>query len=686
NNSSSNASSKKKKGLTRGSKPLPNGKKKNIRVNSWGQPNQANPETNTYSSDIGFQVRMHLLIIYESFKDVHNDRIALVECYDISHVSWLDLKEKIRDVWKMYKYRLNTTLIVGNNPGDVKAYPAPEFVPREDWVKFVDYCNSEKFMAKSKRNKENRAKLIASCTLGRTSMPITRHKLAEERGVTNEEIGRVEVSIPTHTKKDKIIQCPDVIAELQNTMRKDPKSIRTGPNDAIAQVFNVIELIIEIYYYLSIYSYIHIYAEIWQREERWNSGYGCGHEHILGGKSWSIVNENEELRSNNNELKFATEKLRKDLDALPKYVGNILRLKRNTLFVDVLSVKEFPRSLFFRILPKDFDVLCTHPMFGPESGRNGWNGLPFVYDKVRIGRDESRVNRCERFLNIFVQEGCRMEETSCKEHDKNAAESQFITHTVGRLEILDMAFEALKKELFEHENKDFGVTKEKPMLPLLLENGKSPPPILELLLLFQSTLVLPAVRSLFLSCCCSNQTCCCLLLATKLLLAAVRSLLLATEILLAVTTELLLASTAAATTLGKLFTEAKWEILLRSSSSRSSDAMDSCYRYEKKVISPTDNLPSQQAAYHRNEKHQHIDKECRLVGCPWRIVAHGVIVGVDPTDMCHSVALGDDFYKVAIHDIVDGNALLFRPNSNIKRLLDVGIGSFVAWPKSMITF
>ncbi|KAF6162652.1 hypothetical protein GIB67_013266 [Kingdonia uniflora] len=177
------------------------------------------------------------------------------------------------------------------------------------------------------------------------------------------------------------------------------------------------------------------------------------------------------------------------------------RLKRNTLFVDALSVKEFPRSLFFRILPKNFDVLCTHPMFGPESGRNGWNGLPFVYDKVRIGRDESRVNRCERFLNIFVQEGCRMEEMSCKEHDKNAAESQFITHTVGRLEILDMVFEALKKELFEHENKDFGVTKEKPMLPLLLEN------------------------------------------ATKLLLAAVRSLLLATEILLAVTTELLLAVT-----------------------------------------------------------------------------------------------------------------------------------------------
>ncbi|KAF6145307.1 hypothetical protein GIB67_017018 [Kingdonia uniflora] len=103
----------------------------------------------------------------------------------------------------------SNTVDTGNNPRDVKAFLVPEFVPREDWVKFVDYCNAEKFLeyvyAKSKRNKENRAKLIASCTLGRTSMPITHHKLAEERGVIDEEIGRVEVCIPARTKKDKTI-------------------------------------------------------------------------------------------------------------------------------------------------------------------------------------------------------------------------------------------------------------------------------------------------------------------------------------------------------------------------------------------------------------------------------------------------------------------------------------------------
>ncbi|KAG7021221.1 Arogenate dehydrogenase 1, chloroplastic, partial [Cucurbita argyrosperma subsp. argyrosperma] len=172
------------------------------------------------------------------------------------------------------------------------------------------------------------------------------------------------------------------------------------------------------------------------------------------------------------------------------------RLKRNTLFVDVLSVKEFPRNLFLQILPPDFDILCTHPMFGPESGKNGWNDLSFVYDKVRVGNEESRAFRCNCFLDIFSSEGCRMVEMSCYDHDRHAAGSQFITHTMGRvleklslsstpintkgyntlldlvsntsgdsfdlyyglfmynansmeqLERLDLAFEALKKQLF----------------------------------------------------------------------------------------------------------------------------------------------------------------------------------------------------------------------------------------------
>ena len=42
------------------------------------------------------------------------------------------------------------------------------------------------------------------------------------------------------------------------------------------------------------------------------------------------------------------------------------------------------RNVMMTQLPEDCDVLCTHPMFGPESGKFGWQGLPFLYEKVRI--------------------------------------------------------------------------------------------------------------------------------------------------------------------------------------------------------------------------------------------------------------------------------------------------------------
>ncbi|PSS08414.1 Arogenate dehydrogenase [Actinidia chinensis var. chinensis] len=188
-----------------------------------------------------------------------------------------------------------------------------------------------------------------------------------------------------------------------------------------------------------------------------------------------------------------------------------------------------------QILPVDFDILCTHPMFGPESGKNGWNGLTFVYDKARIGDEESRVLRCQRFLDVFVKEGCRMVEMSCAEHDRYAAGSQFITHTMGRvleklrlestpvntkgyetllnlventasdsfdlyyglfmynknameqLERLDLAFESLKKELFGHlhdvlRKQLFGkaegleILEERPVLSKLPPNGAALPP------------------------------------------------------------------------------------------------------------------------------------------------------------------------------------------------------------------
>lgn len=88
--------------------------------------------------------------------------------------------------------------------------------------------------------------------------------------------------------------------------------------------------------------------------------------------------------------------------SLSEVVGSmpLTSLKRPTLFVDVLSVKEHPRELLLRELPEDSDILCTHPMFGPQTANNGWADHTFMYDKVRI-RDEAT---CSSFIQIFATE------------------------------------------------------------------------------------------------------------------------------------------------------------------------------------------------------------------------------------------------------------------------------------------
>ena len=70
---------------------------------------------------------------------------------------------------------------------------------------------------------------------------------------------------------------------------------------------------------------------------------------------------------------------------------------RRLLVVDVLSVKVHAKTTLLSLLPESCaagprlngrrrakDVLCTHPMFGPQSGKHGWGGLPFVFERVRL--------------------------------------------------------------------------------------------------------------------------------------------------------------------------------------------------------------------------------------------------------------------------------------------------------------
>ena len=56
------------------------------------------------------------------------------------------------------------------------------------------------------------------------------------------------------------------------------------------------------------------------------------------------------------------------------------------LVLDVGSVKVKPLDLMARYLPKRVDIVGTHPMFGPQSGRHGIAGLKVVLCPLRTRR------------------------------------------------------------------------------------------------------------------------------------------------------------------------------------------------------------------------------------------------------------------------------------------------------------
>eukprot|EP01082_Thalassiosira_pseudonana_P005042 g4390.t1 g4390 contig15:923891-925077(+) len=151
-------------------------------------------------------------------------------------------------------------------------------------------------------------------------------------------------------------------------------------------------------------------------------------------------------------------------DLVPHLKKRIEKTGSCPLIVDVLSVKEHARNILLQHLPEECDILCTHPMFGPDSAKHGWHGQTFVYERTRIDKvllDPSKdydsegdflddqgvthgahensdahvegMDRIERFLSIWEEEGCNMVSLSCKEHDAFTANSQFITHLMGRI-------------------------------------------------------------------------------------------------------------------------------------------------------------------------------------------------------------------------------------------------------------
>ncbi len=107
--------------------------------------------------------------------------------------------------------------------------------------------------------------------------------------------------------------------------------------------------------------------------------------------------------------------------AYKKYISS------KAIIVDVCSVKQKPLALLSKHFP-NHQILGTHPVFGPQSGKDGISGLPIVLCNVSCKK--STYHKIVTFLKDILLLNV-IEETP-KQHDHEMANVQALTHFIGR--------------------------------------------------------------------------------------------------------------------------------------------------------------------------------------------------------------------------------------------------------------
>jgi prephenate dehydrogenase len=102
-------------------------------------------------------------------------------------------------------------------------------------------------------------------------------------------------------------------------------------------------------------------------------------------------------------------------------------LRQGAIVADVGSVKTGPARVMMEQLPSDVEILGTHPLFGPQSARNGLAGHKITLCPIR-GTSFRRIAAVLRRvfgLKVFV--------TTPEEHDREAAVVQGVTHLIAKV-------------------------------------------------------------------------------------------------------------------------------------------------------------------------------------------------------------------------------------------------------------
>jgi prephenate dehydrogenase len=116
------------------------------------------------------------------------------------------------------------------------------------------------------------------------------------------------------------------------------------------------------------------------------------------------------------------------VNALAAVVAAIApHLRPGTLVLDVGSVKVLPTAVMREKLPGGVEVLGTHPLFGPQSAREGVRGHKIALCPVRGTQWRLVAAFLRRVLGLAVIV------TTAEAHDREAATVQGLTHLIAKV-------------------------------------------------------------------------------------------------------------------------------------------------------------------------------------------------------------------------------------------------------------
>jgi prephenate dehydrogenase len=102
-------------------------------------------------------------------------------------------------------------------------------------------------------------------------------------------------------------------------------------------------------------------------------------------------------------------------------------LRPGQIVADTCSVKVRPAELMQTLLPESVELLATHPLFGPDSAKDGIQGLKIVLCPIRIG-----ASAYEPIREALRAAGLDVIEATPEEHDRQAARTQAVFHLLGQ--------------------------------------------------------------------------------------------------------------------------------------------------------------------------------------------------------------------------------------------------------------